>query len=64
MHFRQIEIIEHVDATYILGYEFGKLSGLYRRLRFYMEYHDGYSAEGQFCRHATEYFSVRLSYGF
>lgn len=54
----------HVDATYILGYEIGKLTGLYRRFRVYMEYHDGYSAEGQFCKIATNYFSIRMGYGF
>lgn len=54
----------HVDMTYILGYEFGKLCGLRRRLRAYMEYHDGYSLEGQFSRRATNYFALRLTYGF
>jgi len=53
-----------VDATYILGYEFGKLSGLQRRLRAFVEYHDGYSVEGQFCKLRTTYLSLRLTYGF
>lgn len=65
MHFRQNgEFKRHIDATYILGYEFGKLCGLYRKLRFFIEYHDGYSLEGQFCKVPTNYFSVRTSYGF
>lgn len=65
MHFRQNgEFKHHIDATYILGYEFGKLCGLYRKLRFFMEYHDGYSCEGQFVKKPTNYFSIRTSYGF
>lgn len=55
---------KHIDATYVLGYEFGKLCGLYRRLRVFLEYHDGYSCDGQFYRYATSYFSVRTTYGF
>lgn len=65
MHFRQSgDFKNHIDATYVLGYEFGKLTGLYRRLRMFLEYHDGYSCEGQFSKHATNYFSVRMTYGF
>lgn len=52
------------DQTYVVGYEFKKLYGLERKLRFYMQYHDGYSFEGQFCDERTQYFSVRASYGF
>ncbi len=54
----------HIDSTYVLGYEWGKTYGLCRVVRVYMEYHDGYSAEGQFCHQATNYFSIRASYGF
>lgn len=54
----------HVDMTYALGYEFGKTYGLERRLRFQMEYHDGYSPDGQFCKFPTNYFAVRCTYGF
>lgn len=65
MHFRQSgDFKKHIDATYVLGYEFGKMTGLFRRWRIYMEYHDGYSLEGQFCKTPTDYFSVRTSYGF
>lgn len=65
MHFRQNgDFKHHVDATYIAGYEFGKLVGLCRKLRFFVEYHDGYSLEGQFCKIPTNYFSIRMSYGF
>lgn len=55
---------KHVDMTYILGYEFGKMCGLRRCLRAFLEYHDGYSLEGQFSRHATNYLALRLTYGF
>lgn len=54
----------HVSQTYVLGYEFGKLDGLRRRVRVFLEYHDGYSVEGQFSRFATNYLSFRMSYGF
>lgn len=65
MYFRQsADFSRHIDATYVLGYEFGKLCGLFRRLRFFAEYHDGYSLEGQFYKTPTDYFSVRLTYGF
>lgn len=65
MYFRfQKDFKHHVDSTYVLGYEWGKLSGLQRRLRAFLEYHDGYSAEGQFLRFATNYLSIRLSYGY
>lgn len=65
MHFRQsADFSRHLDSTFILGYEFGKLCGLYRRLRFFIEYHDGYSVEGQFYKIPTDYFSIRATYGF
>lgn len=65
MYFRfSGEFKNHLDSTYVLGYEFGKLCGTYRRLRFFMEYHDGYSLEGQFCKFPTNYFSIRASYGY
>lgn len=65
MHFRQNgEYKKHVDATYILGYQISKQCGLCRNLRFFIEYHDGYSVEGQFCKDPTNYFAIRGSYGF
>lgn len=65
MHFRYNKVFKnHVDATYVIGYEWAKFYGLCRRLRVFMEYHDGYSAEGQFCHFATNYLSFRVSYGF
>jgi hypothetical protein len=65
MHFRfSRDFKHHVDATYVLGYEWNNLCCLQRRVRIFLEYHDGYSVEGQFCKHPTNYLSLRLSYGF
>lgn len=65
MHFRLLQYFKHhIDATYVLGYEWGKVSGLRRKVRIFLEYHDGYSVEGQFCKKATNYLSIRASYGF
>lgn len=65
MHFRaNSDFNNHIDQTYVAGYEFGKTIGLCRRLRIYFEYHDGYSVEGQFACHTTDYISARISYGF
>jgi len=55
---------DHINQTYVMGYEWGKLCGLQRKLRLFIEYHDGYSVEGQFCCLPTNYFSIRMSYGF
>lgn len=66
MHFRfSKDFKHHIDATYVLGYEWMNLSGcLQRCVRAFIEYHDGYSVEGQFCRFPTNYLSFRVSYGF
>jgi len=64
-YFRQNgEFRNHIDSTYILGYEFGKLCGLYRKMRIFIEYHDGYSVEGQYFKCPTKYLSIRMSYGY
>lgn len=65
MHFKyQDHYDKHIDQTYILGYEFGKTTGLCRRMRVFMEYHDGYSPDGQFCVLPSNYLTLRLSYGY
>lgn len=65
MNFRfRKDFKHHIDQTYVVGYEIGKLYGLCRKLRFYLEYHDGYSLEGQFQKCPTSYLSLRFSYGF
>jgi len=65
MHFRYNNVYDsHVDGTYVLGYEFGKACGMRKQLRFFMEYHDGYSVEGQFSSRPSNYFSLRVTYGY
>lgn len=65
MHLRlQRRFERHFDATYALGYEVGKQCGLERRFRISLEYHDGYSVEGQWSCHPTNYLSLRAQYGF
>jgi hypothetical protein len=53
-----------IDQTYILGYELGKTIGLRHKIRIYLEYHDGFSPDGQFCKKRTNYTSIRFSYGY
>lgn len=65
MHWRyRKDFKHHMDMTYVLGYEWGKLTGLARKVRAYFEYHDGYSLEGQFAKFPTKYVSFRLSYSY
>ena len=54
----------NIDATYMLGYEFSKLQGVGRRARIFIEYHQGYSWEGQFFNERTAYGEVGFSWGF
>jgi len=54
----------HVTSNFAIGYEWGKLSGIRRKFRLFLEYHDGYAAEGQFCKLPTHYLSIRGTYGF
>ncbi len=65
MHFRNWEDFHwNTDQTYALGVEWGKLQGVGRKVRVYLEYHDGYSLEGQFSKMESDYLAFRLSYGF
>lgn len=54
----------HINSTIAIGYEWGKISGLRRKFRIFLEYHDGYSVEGQFSKTPTSYLAIRASYGF
>lgn len=54
----------HINTTTAIGYEWGKVSGLRRKFRLYLEYHDGYSVEGQFSKCPTSYLALRATYGF
>lgn len=65
MHFRSWE--EHhfdLDQTYVLGVEWSKIQGIGRKFRIFLEYHKGFCREGQFARERSEYFAVKVNYGF
>ena len=53
-----------IDATFALGYEFGKLNGMGKKIRVSVEYHSGFSDAGQYSRKRDDYVQFRLSYGF
>jgi hypothetical protein len=52
------------DWTIKGGYEFSKLAGIGRKMRFYASYHDGFSYEGQFFKMKTSYGEFGFSWGF
>lgn len=54
----------HVNQTYVLGYEWGNTYCMQHVFRIFLEYHSGYSYEGQFARCPTTYFSIRTSYSY
>ncbi len=65
MYFRNYQDTNFdMDSSYALGYEWGKIQGYGRKIRLFVEYHDGFSCEGQFSKRRTNYFGLRLSYGF
>jgi len=65
LHFRNMQELDwNFDGTYRGGYEFSKLQGIGRKFRFYVEYHHGYSYEGQFSKLRDHYMQYNLSYGF
>lgn len=53
-----------LDTNYALGYEWGKIHGIGRKVRVFLEYHQGFSSEGQFSRRRTKFVGLRLTYGF
>ncbi len=53
-----------LDTTYALGYEWGKIHGIGRKVRLFLEYHQGFSTEGQFSRQRTKFVGIRMTYGF
>ena len=53
-----------LDMTFKLGYEFSKLQGVGRKMRLYVDYHHGFSYEGQFFNKRTQYGEVGISWGF
>lgn len=54
----------NLDMTFKLGYELSKLQGVGRRMRLYVEYHEGYSYEGQFFNKRVKYGELGFSWGF
>ncbi|NGX62330.1 MAG: hypothetical protein K940chlam9_01827 [Chlamydiae bacterium] len=65
MHFRVWEEHDYdIDQTYALGVEWSKIQGVGRKFRIYLEYHDGYSKEGQFVRERSNYFAIKVNFGF
>lgn len=53
-----------LDSTFKLGYEWSKLQGVGRKVRIYIDYHQGFSYEGQFFNKRTNYGEVGFSWGF
>jgi hypothetical protein len=51
-----------VDTSVVVGYQWDKSYG--RKLRLYFMGHKGYSAEGQFAKRKSKYFSLNLMYGY
>ena len=53
-----------LDMTLKLGYELSKMQGVGRKMRVYVDYHHGYSYEGQFFNKRTQYGEFGFSWGF
>lgn len=53
----------NLDATIMIGYEFTKLQGIGRKMRLFLEYHQGYCWEGQLFNKKTKYGEVGFSWG-
>jgi hypothetical protein len=54
----------NLDLTMKLGYEISKLQGVGRKMRVYVDYHNGFSYEGQFFNKRTQYGEFGFSWGF
>jgi hypothetical protein len=54
----------NLDQFYKIGYEISKMQGIGRKMRLYLEYHQGYSYEGQFFNQRVRYGQVGFSWGF
>ncbi len=53
-----------LDTTIKAGYELSKLQGVGRKTRFYVDWHHGFSYEGQFFNERVSYGEVGVSWGF
>ena len=54
----------NLDLFIKLGYELSKLQGVGRKMSLYIDYHHGYSYEGQFFLEKTQYGEVGFAWGF
>lgn len=52
-----------LDSFFKMGYELSKLQGIGRKMRVYVDYHQGYSYEGQFFNERTKYGEAGISWG-
>lgn len=65
MHFQNWQDVDwKIDATFALGYEWGKINGMGKKIRMSLEYHNGFNDAGQFSRIRNDYIQAKLSYGF
>lgn len=65
MHFQNSQDCKYkMDANFAIGYEWGKLNGLGKKLRVALEYHNGNCSEGQFSRKHSDYIQAVVSWGF
>ena len=53
-----------LDTTYAIGYEWGKINGIGRKVRLFVEYHQGFCLEGQFSHRRDKFLALCISYGF
>jgi hypothetical protein len=51
------------DATLKFGYEISKIQGAGRKMRLFVDFHHGYSYEGQFFKMRTTYGEAGFSWG-
>jgi len=64
MHVRNWQVHRwRSDITCMVGYEWSKLQGVGRKIRFFLNYHNGYS-EGQFFKMLTSWKGLGFSWGF
>lgn len=65
LHFENWQVRNwNLDLFVKLGYELSKLQGIGRKMRLYVDYHHGYSYEGQFFLERTQYGELGFSWGF
>ncbi|MCX6990076.1 MAG: DUF1207 domain-containing protein [Chlamydiae bacterium] len=65
LHFENWQVRDwNLDLFIKMGYELSKLQGIGRKMRLFIDYHHGYSYEGQFFLERTQYGEVGFSWGF